>query len=400
MEEQKRVHKAKEDARLENQFIEMCIQESLAEGERLATSSATASIAENDDFVKERERLRALAFSKYGPSDMDTSDSIVTDIVTDTDTPTSNEEKGEQLSQSQTQTPPSTQTQTQKVSLDSLLAHDEPVVPPAKLMARFVRDVTMPDGSEIAPYSTFFKTWRVRNDGQGAWPEGCHLVSAGGDRLCDSKLGDDFVIREPVPATPAGEEVELTLELCAPSATGRHVGYFRLEKPDGGLFGQRLWSDIRVSDTDMSVSMTLSPWEVIDSASEDGQQDENSCEKEEGTTSADEVAVSSDDERKQEQELYTSEAGRERLLEETEVLEVESEHANQLIKEFDAEVALWSKELTVLSAMGFNDLQRLLPLLQAHVEVPLSKQEENGVTTPSSEAGLQAVVLALLSGQE
>lgn len=142
----------------------------------------------------------------------------------------------------------------------------------------------MPDGSQLAPCSAYYKTWRVRNDGPCDWPEGCHLVSAGGDVLFDPKAkGSESesaqAFRQLVDPTLSGEEIDITVELFAPSATGRHVGYFRLEDPEGGLFGQRLWSDIRVTDTDMNVSATLSPWQVIQSdgesiADETSQQEE------------------------------------------------------------------------------------------------------------------------------
>eukprot|EP00603_Paraphysomonas_imperforata_P003036 CAMPEP_0114412608 /NCGR_PEP_ID=MMETSP0103-20121206/417_1 /TAXON_ID=37642 ORGANISM="Paraphysomonas imperforata, Strain PA2" /NCGR_SAMPLE_ID=MMETSP0103 /ASSEMBLY_ACC=CAM_ASM_000201 /LENGTH=827 /DNA_ID=CAMNT_0001580637 /DNA_START=46 /DNA_END=2529 /DNA_ORIENTATION=- len=394
MEEQQRLHKAKEDSRLEDELLEMCIQESLAEKARLATVESAASSNDDEVHIAERNRLRKLAFEKYG--DAAENDSSVVDM----DTSASNEEKGEPIVQEKT-----SMLQTQ----DSLVVSDEPPVPPtppAKLMCRFVRDVTMPDGSEVAPYSTFFKTWRVRNDGTRDWPEGCHLVSAGGDRMCDTKLGDDYVIRQPVPATVAGEEVEITVELCAPSATGRHVGYFRLQNPEGSFFGQRLWADIRVNDADMAVSMTLSPWEVIDTNGDDdveehtSDQDENQS-RDEVQRDNDEVTESQVEPEPLKSTLIT-ETEREQLLEETDI-EPPSEQntaAQELAREqqklFDEEVAMWAKELRVLSAMGFNDLEQLLPLLREHIKVPASEDLDGA---PGSEVGLQTVVLALLSGQ-
>jgi hypothetical protein len=347
MEEQKRVHKAKDDAKLEDELLEMCIKESLEEKERLSASQSSSELLEPDH-------------------------------------DSSNEEKvGECVEL----------TRDDSVSLDQLRAA------PVKLMARFVRDVTMPDGSEIAPCSTFVKSWRVRNDGAKDWPDGCHLVCAGGDNLLP-KNGDDFVLRHPVPATAAGDEVELSLELCAPSATGRHVGYFRLENPVGGYFGQRLWADIRVAESEMSVSMTL-PWELIDTNSDmqdtsigelelkdslDQVEDKSTVNSETSTEKVD-LAVS------QGNVSVTSAVAmvdkeREQLLEETPLLQ------------FDKDVATWNKELQVLSSMGFTDMEQLLPVLKAHIKVPASQQPMGEVDAPGSEAGLQAVVLALLNGHE
>lgn len=57
-----------------------------------------------------------------------------------------------------------------------------PLIHLPKPMARFVQDVTFPDGASLLPRSVFIKTWRVRNDGTHKWPE-CVLVCAGGEPL-------------------------------------------------------------------------------------------------------------------------------------------------------------------------------------------------------------------------
>jgi next-to-BRCA1 protein 1 len=258
-----------------------------------------------------------------------------------------------------------------------------------KLMARFVKDITMPDGSEIAPCSTFFKTWKVRNDGEYDWPEGCVLVSAGGDCMIDPKLGQDFEIRQEVPATPAGGEVELKVELCAPSATGRHVSYFRLQNPEGSFFGQRLWADIRVNEADMSVSMTLAPWEII----EEDDDEEVEVKQPTGKETVEEIM-----EEEKNPDVLTADE-REKILEDTPVVDEttstsssqELTESQQLDNEFDEDVRRWSHELRTLASMGFNDLEQLLPVLKAHIKTPSSECD-----SPKPE-GLQAVVLALLS---
>jgi hypothetical protein len=38
-----------------------------------------------------------------------------------------------------------------------------PLLP--KLMARFVKDITIPDGTRVYPGTSIIKTWRIRNDG-------------------------------------------------------------------------------------------------------------------------------------------------------------------------------------------------------------------------------------------
>ena len=54
---------------------------------------------------------------------------------------------------------------------------------PRKLDARFVKDVTIFDGTEVSPKTNFTKIWRVSNSGTLAWPQGIQLVHIGGDTL-------------------------------------------------------------------------------------------------------------------------------------------------------------------------------------------------------------------------
>ena len=52
-----------------------------------------------------------------------------------------------------------------------------------KLDARFVKDVTIFDGTEISPGTKFTKIWRVSNSGTLAWPQAIQLIHIGGDTL-------------------------------------------------------------------------------------------------------------------------------------------------------------------------------------------------------------------------
>jgi len=52
-----------------------------------------------------------------------------------------------------------------------------------KPMARFVADVTIPDGTEILPGTTFVKIWKMRNDGEVTFPSETKLKNVGGDLM-------------------------------------------------------------------------------------------------------------------------------------------------------------------------------------------------------------------------
>lgn len=58
-----------------------------------------------------------------------------------------------------------------------------------KLDSRFVEDVTIMDGTEMAPGTRFTKIWRLRNSGKIPWAPQTKLIHVGGD-----ELGSVFVV--------------------------------------------------------------------------------------------------------------------------------------------------------------------------------------------------------------
>jgi next-to-BRCA1 protein 1 len=121
-------------------------------------------------------------------------------------------------------------------------------------LARFVCDVTIPDGTVVSPDQKFFKIWKMRNEGSTQWPEDARLIFVGGDKL--SAL--EYV---PVPAVNPNEEIEIAVDMVAPSKPGRYIGYWRLAQEDGNRFGQRVWIDIVVAAPGNEVEQTASSFE-------------------------------------------------------------------------------------------------------------------------------------------
>ncbi|MCS6994561.1 MAG: NBR1-Ig-like domain-containing protein [Anaerolineales bacterium] len=113
--------------------------------------------------------------------------------------------------------------------------------------ARFVADVTVPDGSLYAPGATFIKTWKIQNIGACVWDTSYSLVFDSGERMG----GPDSL---PLPGTVApGEEIDLSIPLTAPSKTGKYRGYWRLQNPAGqtvpieqGYNGRSFFVEIQV----------------------------------------------------------------------------------------------------------------------------------------------------------
>ncbi len=95
----------------------------------------------------------------------------------------------------------------------------------------FVKDVTIPDGTQLYTGQAFTKTWRLQNRGTCTWTSDYMLVFAGGDQM-----GDTIAVRLPGNVAP-GQTVDVSITLVAPNARGHYVGYWMLRNPSGALFG-------------------------------------------------------------------------------------------------------------------------------------------------------------------
>jgi len=107
--------------------------------------------------------------------------------------------------------------------------------------AKFIADITIPDGMTVEPEAKLNKIWRVKNKGSTAWPSSVFLVHIGGAKLTNS---DSFKLEYDV---QPDQEVELSLPITAPKTPGRYISFMRLQLPNGTFFGDRLWTDIVVT---------------------------------------------------------------------------------------------------------------------------------------------------------
>jgi hypothetical protein len=92
----------------------------------------------------------------------------------------------------------------------------------------FVADVTVPDGTAFGPNEGFIKTWRVRNAGTCDWA-GYRAVFADGDSM--------GAVDGPLPDTPAGQEVQVSIEMTSPDRPGDYRGDWQVRSPDGANLG-------------------------------------------------------------------------------------------------------------------------------------------------------------------
>lgn len=105
--------------------------------------------------------------------------------------------------------------------------------------ARFVADVTVPDGTTFGSGQTFDKTWRIRNSGTCAWDTSYRLAFVSGTAMTSSTAVN-------VPATAAGATADIKVPMTAPSAAGTYTGNWQLRSPTNTLFGQRVTVVINV----------------------------------------------------------------------------------------------------------------------------------------------------------
>lgn len=94
-------------------------------------------------------------------------------------------------------------------------------------LAQFIKDVTIPDGSSVDPGDTFTKTWRLKNIGACTWT-GYALVFDSGDAMSGASPISIGTVNP-------GQEVDVSVNLTAPSSNGTYRGYWRIRNASGVL---------------------------------------------------------------------------------------------------------------------------------------------------------------------
>ncbi len=97
--------------------------------------------------------------------------------------------------------------------------------------AAFYGDVTIPDDTFFRQGEAFTKTWRFRNEGNCTWTPDYKVVFYGGEPM-------DAPLTNPFPGTvPPGEQVEISLDMKAPTRGGPFQSVWGFEDPNGVRFG-------------------------------------------------------------------------------------------------------------------------------------------------------------------
>jgi hypothetical protein len=122
-----------------------------------------------------------------------------------------------------------------------------PTAPPIPCdWVEFVKDVSIPDETNLSPDEKAIKTWRLKNIGTCTWTTGYDLVFISGDRFYAAKvvpLGKNV---------KPGATVDVAIEIRAPTLIGKYTDYWGLRNASGLIFGmgpgadEPFWVSIKV----------------------------------------------------------------------------------------------------------------------------------------------------------
>lgn len=104
-------------------------------------------------------------------------------------------------------------------------------------------DAGMSRPPALAPGQRFTKGWRVRNAGTCPWQPGFALVYIGGNNPAAQMGGQAVAIGQ---VAPVNSEIDLSVNLLAPTAPGVYQGIWQMVNDRGVPFGQRIWVGIQI----------------------------------------------------------------------------------------------------------------------------------------------------------
>jgi len=101
------------------------------------------------------------------------------------------------------------------------------------LNSKFMGDLSIPDGTVMAPYEKFTKVWAVENTGTCAWDQGFGYNIWAGDKI--GGLGGQFSGHDQ--RVEPGGTFDVVVEMRAPPQKGKYVGHWKMFDDQGHPFG-------------------------------------------------------------------------------------------------------------------------------------------------------------------
>jgi len=96
----------------------------------------------------------------------------------------------------------------------------------------FVKDVTIPDNTELIPGEDFTKVWQLRNTGSCTWNSAYSLVFDHGD-----SMGGPASKSLTAGTVAPGQVVDISVDLTAPTSPDTYQGWWKIRNPTGVVFG-------------------------------------------------------------------------------------------------------------------------------------------------------------------
>lgn len=118
--------------------------------------------------------------------------------------------------------------------------------------ALYVKDVSVPDNTNLKAGEAFTKTWQLRNTGTCIWNVRYALVFVGGEQM-------GAAVTTPLSETPPGETLDISVNLVAPAKDGAYTGLFELRNPKGRALDIGSVTSIWVKITVGNVSLASPP---------------------------------------------------------------------------------------------------------------------------------------------
>lgn len=113
----------------------------------------------------------------------------------------------------------------------------------------YVSDVTISDGTVLAPGESFDKTWLLENNGSCEWSKDYEVIFVSGNDMDGADTDIDTVVS-------SSEQVKVTVAMIAPETEGTYTGYWKMMNEEGATFGASFYVQIVVSDDASTITPT------------------------------------------------------------------------------------------------------------------------------------------------
>jgi hypothetical protein len=118
--------------------------------------------------------------------------------------------------------------------------------------ALYLEDLTVPDGTTVAPGEQVDKRWSMRNTGTCDWGPGYRLSPLGTNALAEEGEVALYPAR-------AGAEAIWRVTFAAPREEGEYLGQWQAVSPQGEAFGEAVFALIEVVGPQTLAAQTATP---------------------------------------------------------------------------------------------------------------------------------------------